>query len=185
MIAADLDGRITSWNKGAERLFGYEATEIIGCSVLVLLPEELQAQFPTLVMEPLRERGQHELEDANAENRDRNVMFHLSLSLRREHRAGSVTGIIGYAIHVTANLPRTCKPSSWPKCSTSTRSCSILPISSRTILTSRGDYQKSITLLAKRYRGSLTPRLTNTSPLSTTVPTACSRCLRPCSPTPG
>ena len=101
VIAADLDGRITSWNKGAERLFGYEATEIIGCSVLVLLPEELQAQFPTLVMEPLRERGLHELEIRQRRKSGQECDVHLSLSLRRDQQ-GSVTGIIGYAIDITA-----------------------------------------------------------------------------------
>jgi PAS domain S-box-containing protein len=36
----DVEGAITSWNNEAERLFGYSAAEIIGKSLLILVPEE-------------------------------------------------------------------------------------------------------------------------------------------------
>ncbi len=38
MLTEDLNGIITSWNKAAERVFGYAAAEMIGRSILVLLP---------------------------------------------------------------------------------------------------------------------------------------------------
>ena len=38
ILSKDLDGVITSWNKSAERIFGYTAEEIVGKSVTVLLP---------------------------------------------------------------------------------------------------------------------------------------------------
>ena len=42
IIGKSIDGVITSWNKGAERIFGYTAPEIIGQHVSVLIPHSLK-----------------------------------------------------------------------------------------------------------------------------------------------
>ena len=42
IIGKDLNGIITSWNAGAQRLFGYEEKEILGQSILRLIPENLR-----------------------------------------------------------------------------------------------------------------------------------------------
>jgi len=41
IIGSDLAGGITSWNRGAENVFGYSAAEIVGQSALLLCPMDL------------------------------------------------------------------------------------------------------------------------------------------------
>jgi PAS domain S-box-containing protein len=40
IVSRSLDGRIRSWNAGAERLFGYSAEEALGQSILLIIPPE-------------------------------------------------------------------------------------------------------------------------------------------------
>src|SRR5882672_10631015 len=40
IVCKNLDGIVTNWNQGAERLFGYSAEEMIGKSIMLLIPEE-------------------------------------------------------------------------------------------------------------------------------------------------
>lgn len=53
IISKTLQGIITSWNKSAERIFGYKADEIIGKPVLVIIPPELQDE-ETLILSKIR-----------------------------------------------------------------------------------------------------------------------------------
>jgi len=48
IVGKTLDGVIRSWNAGATRIFGYEAHEIVGRSVLTLIPPERQHEEPEI-----------------------------------------------------------------------------------------------------------------------------------------
>jgi len=54
IVGKTLEGIITSWNLGAERLFGYSAEEIVGRSVTVLLPPD-RLEEETQILNRLRQ----------------------------------------------------------------------------------------------------------------------------------
>ena len=56
IIGKTLDGTIMTWNRGAERIYGYTAEEVIGRSVTILIPVDHPDELPG-VMEQLR-RGE-------------------------------------------------------------------------------------------------------------------------------
>jgi PAS domain S-box-containing protein len=44
IVSKNLDGIITSWNKGAERVFGHTAEEAIGQPITIVIPEDRQSE---------------------------------------------------------------------------------------------------------------------------------------------
>jgi PAS domain S-box-containing protein len=60
IVGKDLDGTITSWNRGAENIFGYAAAEVVGRSIRLIIPEDRQDEEDR-VLESIRrgERIEH------------------------------------------------------------------------------------------------------------------------------
>jgi PAS domain S-box-containing protein len=49
IISKSLEGIIQSWNNGAQQIFGYTAEEIVGKSILELIPPALQGEEPRII----------------------------------------------------------------------------------------------------------------------------------------
>lgn len=49
ILSKNLDGIITSWNQGAERLYGYAGHEVLGKPVTILIPEDRQDEEPRIL----------------------------------------------------------------------------------------------------------------------------------------
>jgi PAS domain S-box-containing protein len=56
IIGKTLDGHVTSWNRGAEMIFGYSRQEMIGQHISLLIPEDRQEEEPR-ILEKIR-RGE-------------------------------------------------------------------------------------------------------------------------------
>ena len=60
IITISLDGIITTWNKGAEQIYGYSSEEILGKSVSIVAPEHLKNETKKLIEKvKLGEKIQH------------------------------------------------------------------------------------------------------------------------------
>ena len=60
ILSKDLDGVITSWNRGAQRLFGYAAEEVVGRSVTIFIPSDRENEEPMILQRIRRgERIEH------------------------------------------------------------------------------------------------------------------------------
>ncbi len=60
ILSKDLDGTIKTWNRAAERMYGYTAEEIIGRSVAILMPPEKPGEFTEIMQRLARgERIEH------------------------------------------------------------------------------------------------------------------------------
>ena len=100
IITKDLDGTITSWNPGAERIFGYGAAEAIGRSIRMLIPDELQHE-EDLVLARLRAGERIDHYETVRQHRDgTRLTMSLTVSPIRNHR-GQIVGASKVARDVT------------------------------------------------------------------------------------
>ena len=100
VVWTDLEGRITGWNKGSQRLFGYSAEEVMGNPVSFLHPPGDEEFVRTKVIEPLKRKGSGELEVKLRRKSGEDIYAHLSLSLVK-NAEGVATGMVGYALDIT------------------------------------------------------------------------------------
>jgi len=91
IISKTLDGRITSWNAGATRIFGYDANEIIGQSILRIIPPELHGEEREILARLQRGERIDHYETARVAKDGRRVDVSLTVSPLRD-RSGKVVG---------------------------------------------------------------------------------------------
>ncbi len=79
IVSKDLDGIITTWNKGAERLFGYTAAEIVGKPVSMLAAPERINEMPQ-ILDKIR-RGERIEHYETVRRRKDGQIIHVSLTI--------------------------------------------------------------------------------------------------------
>lgn len=100
IISKTLEGIITSWNRGAESIYGYTAAEAIGQSISLLIPADDASEVPTLLAR-IR-RGEHVTHfETNRRRKDgADISVSLSISPVRS-RTGAIIGASTIARDIT------------------------------------------------------------------------------------
>ncbi|MDQ3919371.1 MAG: PAS domain S-box protein [Acidobacteriota bacterium] len=100
IIGKTLDGTITSWNKGAERLYGYTAAEALGRNISMLVPPTQADELPQITERVARGEHVEPFETARATKDGRTIYVSLTLSPVRD-ADGQVVGASAIARDVT------------------------------------------------------------------------------------
>lgn len=102
IISKDLNGIIRSWNKGAERVFGYAADEVVGKSIMILIPEDRRTE-EDLILERIRsgQRFEH-FETIRACKDGRHINISLTISPIKNER-GEIIGASKIARDITGS----------------------------------------------------------------------------------
>src|ERR1051326_2155367 len=100
IISKDLDGHITSWNGGAERIFGYKADEVIGKPISLLIPIDRYDEEPE-ILQRIRVGEAMEHYETVRQRKD-NTLIDVSLCVSPiKNAAGKVIGASKIARDIT------------------------------------------------------------------------------------
>ena len=100
VVITDMQGHITGWNRGAENLYGYTASEVIGRYVALDSDQDQVRFFEEKLIKPLKEKGEHESEMIMRKKDGTQLDVHLSLSLLKDAQ-GLPVNMVAYAIDIT------------------------------------------------------------------------------------
>jgi len=100
IISKTLEGRITSWNAGASQIFGYDASEMIGQSILRLIPPELHGEEKEIIARLQRGERIDHYETVRVAKDGRRIDISLTVSPLRD-TSGKVVGASKVARNIT------------------------------------------------------------------------------------
>ena len=93
ILSKNLDGIILTWNRAAERMYGYSAAEVVGRPISLLVPPERAGEVPAILEQLKRGERVENYRDGTAEegrHADRGVAEHLADAGRGRARHGGV-----------------------------------------------------------------------------------------------
>ena len=100
IIGKDLDGIITSWNAGAERIFGYSADEIVGRSIGLLIPPDRRNEESEILAKLRRGEQVDHFESVRLTKDGRSIDVSLTISPIRDG-TGRIVGASKIARDIT------------------------------------------------------------------------------------
>lgn len=100
IVSKTLDGNITSWNAGAERLFGYTATEAVGQHISLIIPPNRRDE-ETVIIDRIKRGERLEHFDTVRMRKDK-TLFDISLTISPVRDAsGKIVGASKIARDIT------------------------------------------------------------------------------------
>jgi PAS domain S-box-containing protein len=100
IIGKDLDGVVTSWNRGAQRVFGYTAAEMVGTPILRLIPADRQDE-ELLILAKVRSGESVEHFETLRQTRDGQLIDVSVTASPIRNAAGTVIGVSKVARDIT------------------------------------------------------------------------------------
>ncbi len=101
IIGKDLNGIITSWNKGAERIYGYTPEEAIGQHISLLAPSDRPEEIPEILEKIAQGESIEHSESVRVTKDGRRLDVSISVSPLRDAK-GDVIGASAIARDITA-----------------------------------------------------------------------------------
>lgn len=100
ILSKNLDGIITSWNRGAERLYGYSQQEAVGRPVTMLVPEDLLDQEAPILERIARGEAIQQYETERQRKDGTRIHISLTVSAIRNDE-GRIVGVSKVAHDIT------------------------------------------------------------------------------------
>ena len=101
IIGKGLDGIITSWNKGAERVYGYTPEEVVGKHISILAPSDRPDEIPEILRKIARGESVEHYESVRVTKDGQPLNVSISVSPLRDAK-GEVVGASAIARDITA-----------------------------------------------------------------------------------
>jgi PAS domain S-box-containing protein len=100
IVATDLEGNITYWNRAAEQLYGWQEAEVLGRNIVDVTPAETSKEQAMNIMNRLIE-GEHWSGEFIAKRRDGTIFAAIVTNSPITDDKGEVIGIIGVSTDIT------------------------------------------------------------------------------------
>ena len=100
IVSTTLDGTVTSWNRGAERIYGYPAAEALGRHISFCYPPEKRTKIPAFLQRIAHGEALGQFDAQRVTKNGRIIDVSLSVSAIKDG-AGKITGASGIARDIT------------------------------------------------------------------------------------
>ena len=100
IIGKTLDGTITSWNRGAEKIYGYSSEEVVGRPISMLVPADLPDEIPQILKRISLGEGIDQYETVRITKEGRRLDVSLTISPIKDWQ-GNIVGASTIARDIT------------------------------------------------------------------------------------